>query len=427
MFNSWGGLPTTRKRLTELAGPTNLNSKPLLAIGAGRSYGDVGIPTGNFVISTERFNKFLAFDEATGLLTCEPGVLLRTVQEIFALRGWMLPVTPGTAWVTIAGAIANDVHGKNHHSAGSFGNHVVSLTLIRSDGQSLECNRDFNSEFFSATIGGLGLTGFIAEVSIQLKRVQGPWIDSETIAFDSLEDFFRISEESSSSYDGTVAWIDCTAKKIGRGIFTRGNHSHSQEPHKPSGSLTVPFTPPFSLVNGLTLKPFNSVYFNLQKAKQGSRTEHYSTFYYPLDAINEWNRIYGPKGFFQYQSVVPVKDQVEVTREMLGAIQRSGQGSFLAVLKTFGDVPSEGLLSFPMPGTTLALDFPNRDGKTEALFRVLDEIVLEAGGRLNPSKDARMSRTLFEQTFPNLDKFRKFRDPYFESEMSRRLIGEEKR
>lgn len=422
MLNAWGALPETKKNVIELSKfDTSLNQS-VLAVGAGRSYGDVGIPADSHVISSTRFDKFLAFDEDSGTLSAEPGVLLRTVQEVFSSRGWMLPVTPGTSWVTLAGALANDVHGKNHHSAGSFGNHVMSFKLMRSNGEVLYCDREVNAGLFRATIGGLGLTGFVCEITLKLKKVAGPWIKSETLAFESLNDFFEISEASSKEFEGTVAWIDCTAKKVGRGIFTRGNHTDGSENHKPPLNLTVPFTPPFSLVNKLTLKPFNLAYFNLQKAKQGTKKEHYSTFYYPLDAIFEWNRIYGPKGFYQYQSVVPVRDQLEVTNEMLKAIQKSGQGSFLAVLKTFGDVPSEGLLSFPMPGTTLALDFPNKGPETERLFATLDKIVLEAGGRLNPSKDARMSREMFEKTFANFQEFGQFRDPNFHSQMSRRLL-----
>lgn len=423
LLNAWGALPETKKDVLEISNFDSIGTQPILAVGAGRSYGDVGIPAESLVISSSRFDKLLAFDAESGILACEPGVLLRTIQELFSARGWMLPVTPGTSWVTLGGALANDVHGKNHHTAGSFGNHVLSFKLLRSNGEVLYCDREVNSGLFRATIGGLGLTGFVSEITIKLKKVAGPWIESETIAFQSLNEFFEISEDSSKTHEGTVAWIDCTAKKVGRGIFTRGNHSDRRESYKPPLNLTVPLTPPISLVNKLTLKPFNFAYFNLQKAKQGKRLEHYSTFYYPLDAIFEWNRIYGPNGFFQYQSVVPVRDQLEVTSEMLKAIQKSAQGSFLAVLKTFGDVPSEGLLSFPMPGTTLALDFPNKGLATEKLFATLDKIVLEAGGRLNPSKDARMTREMFENTFLNRDEFEKFRDPKFESQMSRRLMG----
>jgi len=324
----------------------------------------------------------------------------------------------------VGGAIANDVHGKNHHSYGTFGDHVRRLTLVRSDGQVIECGPDDKADWFSATVGGLGLTGIITEAQIQLQRVDGPWIDAEDVVFQTLGEFFTLSDESDKTWQHSVSWVDCTTDGGRRGIFSRGNPAVGVDKKQPSTrELTVPVTPPFSLVNRLTLSPFNVAYFTLKRLRAGRGLIHYRPFFYPLDAIHEWNRIYGPRGFFQYQSVVPRHDGEAVTQEMLKEIAASGTGSFLGVLKTFGDRAPVGMLSFPQPGVTLALDFPNLGEKTEKLFRRLDGIVTEAGGRLYPAKDARMSREMFEEGYPRLAEFAAYRDPGISSEQSRRLMG----
>jgi FAD/FMN-containing dehydrogenase len=395
-----------------------------LPVGMGRSYGDVGLISGNTAVSSLGLNRLLAFNDETGVLSTEPGVLLRDIQEIFVKRGWMLPVTPGTAYVSVGGAVANDVHGKDHHFAGTFGEHVLGLTLVRSSGETLFCTPQENSGMFRATIGGLGLTGFIAQVSLQLKRVAGPYFDAEAIAFSSLGEFFQISKETEDeNWQASVAWFDCSTRKAGRGSFTRGNVS--ERPYDSSsegkeGTLAVPFTPPISLINKASLDLFNTAYFHLQKSGSGKKQMHYREFYYPLDGVQHWNRIYGPRGFFQYQSVVPMNVASEATEEMLSVIRKSRQGSFLAVL--FANREPAGLLSFARHGVTLALDFPNRGEKTEALMQQLDRIVLEAGGTLNPSKDSRMSRELFASGYPNFQEFKKYLDPNAVSDFSRRVF-----
>jgi FAD/FMN-containing dehydrogenase len=297
---------------------------------------------------------------------------------------------------------------------------------MRSSGELLVCSPTENSEMFRATIGGLGLTGFIVSVRIQLRAVAGPYFDTEVIPFGNLGEFFSLSESTEAEgWQASVSWFDCSTSKAGRGSFTRGNPS----PRKASGEsepkglgLSIPFTPPVSFVNKLSLDAFNSAYFELQKRGAGKREVHYREFYYPLDGVGNWNRIYGPKGFFQYQSVIPMEHAASATDEMLAVIKRSGQGSFLAVLKTFGDRAPAGLLSFARHGVTLALDFPNRGEKTEALFQTLDKIVSDAGGTLNPSKDARMSRELFASGYPKLEEFLKYRDPRIVSDFARRVI-----
>jgi FAD/FMN-containing dehydrogenase len=395
-----------------------------LVTGNNRSYGDVALVSGAKVISTLALNRMIDWNPQTGVLVCEPGVLLSDIQTTFVRQGWMLPVTPGTSLVTVGGAVANDVHGKDHHFAGTFGEHVLSLELLRSSGETLVCSKSSNVEFFRATIGGLGLTGFITKVALQLRAVKGPYFDAEVIPYGSLAEFFALSEETESQgWQASVSWFDCSTSKAGRGSFTRGNPSETPfKNEKPTGGLSIPFTPPISLVNRLSLNIFNTAYFQLQKFSAGKSEVHYRDFYYPLDGIGNWNRIYGPKGFYQYQSVVPMAHAEAATSEMLNVIKRSGQGSFLAVLKTFADRTPAGLLSFARHGVTLALDFPNRGASTEKLFQALDQIVAEAGGTLNPSKDARMSREMFSQGFPGITEFAKFRDSNCVSDFSRRVI-----
>jgi FAD/FMN-containing dehydrogenase len=338
----------------------------------------------------------------------------------------MLPVSPGTSWVTIAGAIANDVHGKDHHVYGTFGEHVKSLTLARSSGEVLTCSRLENPDFLRATIGGLGLTGFILEATIQLVQVPSPYFDVETIPYYSVSEFFELSASSEKAWQGTVSWIDCSTSRAGRGIFTRGNPSSTPPATRLGKRLnnlrpTLPVTPPFSLVNNFTTDTFNNLYFKRNESKQGLTIQHYENFYYPLDGVANWNRIYGSKGFFQYQSVIPEADGREATEAMLDVIAKSGQGSFLSVLKTFADRPSAGLMSFARGGVTLALDFPNRGQITERLFQELDQIVMSAKGALNPSKDLRMPSALFRSGFQNWSEFEKFRDPACNSDFYKRV------
>jgi FAD/FMN-containing dehydrogenase len=406
--------------------PTSFLGHTLLPVGRGKSYGDVAISTGSKILSSLSLNRMISWDPDSGVLECEAGVILGDIQAIFVKQGWMLAVTPGTSFVTVAGAIANDIHGKDHHFSGTFGEHVLSFTLVRSDGALLECSPDSNPGMFRATIGGLGLTGFITKVRIQLRKVAGPYFDTEVLPFANLSEFFSISKETElEGWQASVAWFDCSTSKAGRGSFTRGNSSlrpNDEDSNVPAKGFSMPFTPPISLVNKLSLDVFNSGYFQLQKRATGKSETHYRDFYYPLDRVENWNRIYGPKGFFQYQSVIPMMDAAEATAEMLSVIKSSGQGSFLAVLKTFSQRTPAGLLSFARHGVTLALDFPNRGGKTEKLMSALDQIVSESGGTLNPSKDARMSREMFQTGFLGIKEFAKFRDPKVVSDFSRRVI-----
>jgi FAD/FMN-containing dehydrogenase len=397
---------------------------PGIAYGMGRSYGDACLNPGGLLWRTSGLDRFIAFDPATGRLRCEAGVLLRDIQRLLVPRGWMLPVSPGTQFVTVGGAIANDVHGKNHHAVGSFGDHVARLVLRRTDGEVIECGPDLRPDWFAATLGGVGMTGVIVSAELQLRPVKGPWLDTETIPFDSLERFFTLSAQSEKDWEYTVSWIDCGAGGQGRGLFMRGNHAAIDTPAPADRPpRRVPVTPPVPLINGLSLRAFNAAYYRMGRWRAGSSRQHYQAFFYPLDNLLEWNRIYGPKGFFQYQCVVPFDNGAQVTRDMLDAIARSGRGSFLAVLKVFGQRTPLGMLSFPRPGVTLALDFANTGPDVERLFGELDGLVGEAGGRIYLAKDARMPRALFEASYPRLQEFLTYRDRGISSELSRRLMG----
>ena len=395
-----------------------------IPFGMGRSYGDACLNEKGTVWLTTALDHVISFDRQSGRLRCEAGVMLRDIQELAAPSGWLLPVTPGTQMATVGGAIANDVHGKNHHVMGSFGEHILHLRLLRTDGQLIECGPHLEPAWFAATVGGIGLTGLVLEAELQLRKVPGPWLDTETIPYNNISEFFTLAAESEAAWEYTVSWIDCLASSGGRGLFMRGNHcATGARPEPASRSLTMPFVPPVSLVNRLSLRPFNEAYYYANKRNSSRKLTHYKPFFYPLDNIQHWNRMYGPRGFYQYQSVVPFEVGADATAQMLAEIGRSGQGSFLAVLKTFGDRQSQGMLSFPQPGVTLALDFPNNGRSTLALFERLDAIVREAKGRIYLGKDARMPRDLFEAGYPRFNEFLKYHDPGMSSEMSRRLMG----
>jgi FAD/FMN-containing dehydrogenase len=390
----------------------------------GRSYGDACLnPQGTLWLTTG-LDHFIAFDDRTGRLVCEAGVLLCDIQRLAVPRGWILPVTPGTQLVTVGGAIANDVHGKNHHVLGAFGDHVQRLTLLRTDGETIQCGADERPDWFAATVGGVGLTGVIVQAEIQLRRIPGPWLETETIPYANLDEFFQLADDSEAQWEHTVSWIDCIPGSGGRGVFMRGNPvAAKRQPAPPGRQLTMPIVPPVSLVNRLSLRPFNMAYYHLKKWRAGRAVTHYEPFFYPLDNLLEWNRMYGPRGFFQYQSVVPRGVARDAVQSMLQEIARFGDGSFLAVLKTFGNRTPVGMLSFAQPGATLALDFPNHGEHTQKLFARLDAIVTEARGRIYLAKDARMPRALFEAGYPRLPEFLKYRDRGISSGLSRRLMG----
>jgi FAD/FMN-containing dehydrogenase len=395
--------------------------------GNGRSYGDSCLNPDGVLLHARGLDRFIAFDPSSGLLQCEAGITLAEIIDLVLPQGWFLPVTPGTRFATVGGAIANDVHGKNHHRTGSFGHHLVSFELLRSDGSRRTCSSENDAGgWFSATIGGLGLTGVITHVQLQLRRVPGPLLESENIRFGSLDEFFSISRASADTHEYGVAWIDCLAsgRARGRGHFTRADHCPGlpeERPKPPGTGLPMPLMPPFSLVNQLSLRPFNALYFWRQPSPRKRFVSHLLPFFYPLDGIRDWNRMYGPAGFLQYQCVLPPAAARHGIDALLAEIARSGSGSFLAVLKEFGAARSLGMLSFPRPGTTLALDFPNRGPEVFRLLERLDRIVDAAGGALYPAKDARMSAASFQRAYGRWQEFSDYLDPRFSSGFWRRV------
>jgi FAD/FMN-containing dehydrogenase len=399
----------------------------VLPYGLGRSYGDSCLNDGGTLLLTLGLDRFLALDEARGLISCEAGVSLGEILRLVVPRGFFLPVVPGTKEVTIGGAIANDVHGKNHHRNGTFGSQVDSLELLRSSGERLTCSPTVNPELFAATIGGLGLTGLVLRATLKLRPIAASAIDAETVAIRDLDEFFSLSRESDERFEHTVAWIDCLAsgRRLGRGILHRGNHSAEPGaliPPPLAGRLSVPIEFPVSPLNRLTLSAFNSLYHCKNRMAAGRHQLQPNPFFFPLDGISRWNLIYGRDGFFQFQSVVPPGAAPNTIRTMLATIAASGQGSFLAVLKNFGAATSPGLLSFPRPGTTLALDFPNRGELTRRLFRELHAMVADAGGRIYPAKDGLMPPGQFQAQYGKvLDDFRARMDPAFSSSFWRRV------
>ncbi|RIJ28398.1 FAD-binding protein [Henriciella mobilis] len=432
-IRSWGGVtrephfvaaPARRDGVGDVFDAAAGMDKTLLAHGLGRSYGDSCLSPGNVILETRGLDRFIAFDRDTGILRAEAGVSLGEIMRVTVPYGFFPHTTPGTRFVTLGGAVANDVHGKNHHVAGSFGENVRAFGLLRSDRGEVTVTPDSEPELFRATVGGLGMTGIITWGEIQLVRIASSNIEQEIFAIKSLDHFFEVMEENTPKFEHTVAWVDCTARKdeLGRGVFTGGNWSSDGvlEPHR-TGMLNVPFTAPGFALNPLTLKTFNSLYRWRQLSKAGRSKVPYTAHFHVLDAIKNWNRLYGKRGFFQYQSVIPFSTAKEATREMLTLIAESGQGSMLAVLKTLGPIEGRGWLSFPREGVTLALDFQNKGQKTLQLMTNLDKIVSAAGGRLYPAKDGRISADMFQSGYPDWQRVEALRDPAISSSFWQRV------
>ncbi|KSV95215.1 FAD-binding oxidoreductase [Sinorhizobium sp. GL28] len=394
----------------------SLEAEGYLPFGNGRSYGDSCHNDRGTLIESRRHGRIIAFDPGTGMMTCEAGVTLREVLERAIEHRFFLPVTPGTAFVTVGGALANDVHGKNHHARGTFGNHVTGFTLLRSNGDRLTCSPGENAELYAATIGGMGLTGLILTVDLRLMKVPSPHVQQHAIRFDNLDQYFALVDRVDEEHEYSVAWIDQLAigARAGRGVLLAGDHADGscELPDIPKGlKLSVPFAPPFNLLNRTTLKAFNEYYFRKEKPGETVTTVPWTSYFYPLDAIGAWNRLYGPRGLYQHQSVYPAERAPAITAQLMETARKAGHASFLTVLKRFGDIGSRGVLSFPRPGFTLTLDFANQGERTVKLLDALDSIVVEAGGAVNPYKDARMSPQVFEMSFPSWRRLEALRDP----------------
>ncbi|WNG30651.1 FAD-binding oxidoreductase [Cystobacter fuscus] len=430
---SWGRYPRVSG---QKAHPITWTSEPLpvppeggslLPHGLGRSYGDSCLNEGGSLLTTERLDHFLGFDPATGVLRCESGVTLDGILRLVTNQGWFLPATPGTKFVTVGGAIANDVHGKNHVRVGTFGRHLRRFELVRSDGSRRVCSPEENRDWFEATIGGLGLTGLITWAEIQLRRVSNPFMHQETLAFSNLEGFLKLTHESNRDFEYTVAWVDSLARgrHLGRGLFHRANHAPPQftarQPSPPRmAGLAVPFDFPGLALNRVSVAAFNALHYRMRN--QGLM--HYEPYFFPLDSVHHWNRIYGSQGFVQFQCVVPPNDAgVAALKEILDRSAHSGMPSFLTVLKTYGDVPSPGWMSFPKAGYSLALDFANRGERTYQLVDELDGLTRQVGGRVYPAKDSRMSPESFAAYYPERERFAQYVDPAFSSSFWRRVRG----
>jgi len=429
-FLSWARYPRVQQEVRPVAWCGSLpgaGGASLLPQGRARSYGDVCLNDGGVILSTRRLDRFISFDASTGVLRCEGGVTIDQVLELVVPRGWFVPVTPGTRFVSIGGAIANDVHGKNHHVAGTFGCHVRSFGVRRSTGELLVCSPEANAALFGATIGGLGLTGLIEWAEIQLRPIANPLIGEEIVRFTSLEHFFEVSAASSAGFEYTVAWLDTTASgpRFGRGLFMRGNHASVEAAAgvvvSPPRRWSVPVDAPSWALNRLSVGAFNTAYFLKQRVPVSQRVVHYEPFFYPLDAVQGWNRIYGRRGFLQFQCVVPPDPSFRAIRSVLERVVASRRASFLTVIKEFGERASPGVLSFPRAGVTLCLDFAFSGPAIVDLLHELEDLVMEAGGALYPAKDAVMRPESFRRSFPRWAEFEPQRDPAFSSSFIRRM------
>lgn len=417
---------TTQEAIAMLKGGKVADAS-LLAYGNGRSYGDSCQNEQGSVVDMRSLNRIRSFDVLSGVIEAEAGVLLSDIIAYAAPHGFFPAVVPGTQFVTLGGAIANDIHGKNHHRRGTFGCHVEGFTLLRSDGREYRCTPEKNPNLFSATLGGMGLTGLIISASIRLMRVSSLDIEEAVTPFRGLDEFFDLVAAADNANEYAVAWIDQLAggSRLGRGLLLAGNHAEhgSHIATRPARRLSVPIQPPFNVLNRPFLTAFNAAYRWKNGGASAPRRASYQKFFFPLDSVRDWNRLYGPKGLFQHQSVVPEDTAREAVPALLRAARHAGQGSFLTVLKRFGQIQSPALLSFPRPGYTLTLDFPNRGAATLKLLGELDRITLEAGGAVNPYKDARMGAATFAGSFPGWQQLEAARDPAFVSSFWSRTAG----
>lgn len=411
---NWGNFPIVEKeirsddsfrKIKEFV----LNHNEVIARGNGRCYGDSSL--GEHIFSTKKLNKFISFDRLNGIIECESGVLLSDVLEIAVPQGYFLYVTPGTKFVSVGGAIASDVHGKNHHAEGCFSEYVIEFKLMIENGDIINCSREENSDKFWATIGGMGLTGIILTAKFKLKNIESAYIRQESIKAENLDEIFNLFEES-ESWTYTVAWIDCLqkGKNIGRSILMRGEHAFQHElpqkfKEKPlrlkkKFEPTVPFYFPGFVLNALTVKIFNYLYYKKQSKKEVKNFIDYETFFYPLDFVHDWNKIYGKSGFIQYQMMIPKESGKEGMKKILETIANSGNGSFLAVLKLYGKENPEAYNSFPFEGYSLALDF-KVNSKLKKLIDQLDDIVEQYNGKIYLTKDS-MSRSSLTNYLKNV-------------------------
>lgn len=400
--------------------------------GLGRSYGDAAVNGGGAVFDLSRLNRMLSFDPESGVLECESGVSLAEILDAFVPRGFFPSVLPGTKFVTVGGAIGNDIHGKNHHKDGTFSQFVESFTLLTPAGETLECSRECNPDVFWATVGGIGLTGLILTARIRLQPIETAYVKSDYVRARNIDEVLAAISESDEEYKYSVAWVDCLAKgaSLGRSVLMRGNHAPraalppSRDPLrvKPKLEKTVPFDFPGFVLNPVSIAMFNQAYYMLHGTTQGKLVD-FDTYFCPLDSIHHWNRMYGKHGFGQYQVTFPLECRQGLIT-MLEKISGKGWASFLAVLKRMG-AQGPGLLSYPSEGYTITLDLPMRRGLI-AFLREIDALVLDNGGKFYCAKDFCTLPETFAAMYPRLDEFRAIKarldpDGRLSSSMSRRL------
>ena len=438
-ISGWGRYPVQTCELIRPERYAELmpSAEKVIVRGQGRSYGDAALNEGGRVILSERLNRVLEFDEDSGLLRAEAGVALKDILDIAVPRGWFLPVTPGTKFVSLGGCLAADVHGKNHHGGGTFGAHVQEIELILANGTRTHCSADRKADLFWATVGGMGLTGIIGEVTLRLIPIESASMLVQHRAARDLDAGFKLLDDKDFDDVYTVAWIDCLARShsLGRSIVMRGHHAllselparKREQPFARNArrQRNVPLNLPSWVLNPLSVGTFNNLYYWRQGRKHKPDIVDYESYFYPLDAISDWNRLYGKKGFVQYQCVLPTAGAFDGMRQILELLATSRRASFLAVLKRFG-AAGMGMLSFPMPGYTLALDLPVRDPGLFKLLDHLDEIVARSGGRVYLAKDCRLAPDTFRAMYPRYEEWLAFKravDPgnRFSSSLSRRL------
>jgi FAD/FMN-containing dehydrogenase len=413
-LSGWGRYPVVRaeERLAEDLEAASADAT--LSRGLGRSYGDASLPTRGPALGTRRADCILAFDSDSGVLRAEAGLSLRALNEVFAARGWASPVSPGTQYVTLGGMVASDVHGKNHHVAGCFGEHVRSLRMRVADGRVLEIDDASEPELFRATLGGMGLTGHVLEVELQLEHIPSFWIWGRSERVHDLEELLAVLQSASARSPFAAAWVDTTSRgpALGRGIVTSGRYADVHEapaaPPRLRERLAVPFDLPGWFVGPWSIRPFNSLYFRSRRAHAVDHLIHPQPFFYPLDEIRNWNRLYGRRGMVQYQCVIPQSADRSTFRRLLEVVSRMGGASPVSVIKDCG-AEGRGMISFPMAGMSLALDLPYRVGHTQALVDALNEIVIAAGGRIYLSKDALTRREHFAAMEPRLARWNQVR------------------
>ncbi|HZB44717.1 MAG TPA: FAD-binding oxidoreductase [Pyrinomonadaceae bacterium] len=438
-IHGWGRYPRGRSRVlrperVREAVPPDEGS--VIARGQGRSYGDAAMSADGAVMLTERLNRFLSFDEETGVLRAEAGATLAEVLAVFLPRGWFPPVTPGTKFVSLGGALAADVHGKNHHRDGTLGAHVTELELALADGTRRRCSPERDAELFWATVGGMGLTGIITEVSLKLARVESAHVVVRHNAARDLDALLELLADEEHDERYSVAWVDSLARgrALGRGVLMTGRHASLAalprdiaEPLalKSPRRLGLPFDLPSWVLNPLSVSAFNELYFRRQGARDVPFVTDCESFFYPLDRVGDWNRLYGARGFVQYQCVLPPATARGALRLLFEELSRTRRASFLAVLKRFG-AEGRGLLSFPFEGYTLALDLPVTGADLFALLDRFDELVLEHGGRVYLAKDTRLKPDSFRAMYPRFTEWLRVKQRFdpedrFSSDLSRRL------